>query len=99
MASTSTFSYIGFLCNGEINAPPLTDEPVPIPDHLRAILNKYWNEGKFIGDPRTDIMSLSISSVSFRVLKQTPAQRIEQVTWKPLTSHEFWQRTNTGAGS
>jgi len=94
MSSTSTYSYIGFLCNHGINANPSIDEFIPIPDHLRSFLNKYWNEGRFIGEGTRTPGSTegSFKSVSFKILNQTPAQRIEQVTLKPLTSDPMWQK-------
>ena len=54
---------------------------------------QYWNEGRFIGEENRSAGSTedSFKSVSFRTLNETPAQRIEQVTLRPLTSDPMWQ--------
>jgi len=97
MASTSTYSYIGFLCNENINADPSSDEFEPIPDHLRAMLNKYWNGGRFIGAGTSESKPTQFRSVSFVILEEAPSQRIEQIILKPLTSDPKWQQNPRGS--
>ena len=97
MSSTSTFSYIGFLCNEEINATHSDDATISIPDHLRSMFNKCWNEGRFIGEEYT-FADESFLPISFKVLKYKPAQRIEQVVLKSRTSATTWQDTTRSKG-
>jgi len=49
MADISAYSFISFINGLNINVSLNEDTFVPINDRLRSSLNKYWNEGRFIG--------------------------------------------------
>ena len=73
----SAYAFMGFICNEEVSV--INEGYYPIPDDLRRALNRYWNEGEFIGSG-VPIEKNKYRDISFYLLSQkSPVQRIEGV--------------------
>ena len=97
-ASISAYSYIGFIGNEEVSASPDCETPNTeiIPDSLRSLLDKYWNDGEFIGGncpPEEGVPNKnSYKSITYVVVKDdVPNQRTEKIILKSDIGAEAWR--------
>ena len=106
VACISAYSYIGFISNKEVAASPDCETPNTeiIPDALRSLLDKYWNDGEFIGGdcpPEEGVPNKnSYKSITHKVIRDDiPNQRTEKIILKSDIGSQAWteefNRTNS----
>ena len=100
--SISAFSYIGFIVNKDLS--PDSDCDVGdigrIPDSLRSVLDKYWNDGEFIGSDcpsnRVEPDIKSYDPIEYSVVNDSvPNQRTEKIVLRADASSFTWKRKLT----
>ena len=79
MADISAYSFISFINGLNINVSLNEDTFVPISDRLRSSLNKYWNEGRFIGTGLPAGENY-YNTIQYKILDDTsPLTRTEEI--------------------
>ena len=97
--SIIAFSYIGFIVNKDLSPTPDCDafDIEQIPDSLRSVLDKYWNDGEFIGSDcpsnREEPDIKSYDPIEYSVMRDdVPNQRTEKIVLRANASSFTWKR-------